>query len=306
MNKTITILALASICVILSRSASVQSQGRGGAEWTTAFGDAQHSSWVRSDPKISTASLQKAGFQSLWKMKLHNDTHELNSLTPPVLLDRLVGFRGFKSIAVVGASADTMYAIDFDLGKPLWTFVLNYSADNEVPAPTWNCPGGLMAAASRPTAVSMNNAGGGGFGGRGGRSGSSVGEPGKGAPNLAEVGERGDRGRGGPPGGGGGGGRGRGGLVMGLTDAFYAMGSVGFVHGLNVSNGADLFSPVKFIPENSKPSSLLLVEQNFNGDSAPTAMLYTTTSGGCGGTPNGVWGIDLSSKEPKADVWKTD
>src|SRR6516165_2869177 len=180
MNKTITILVLASICVILSRSALVQGQGRGGAEWTTAFGDAQHSSWVRSDPKISTASMQKGGFQSLWKMKLHNKTHELNSLTPPVLLDRLVGFRGFKSIAVVGASADTVYAIDFDLGKPLWTFVLNYSADNEVPAPTWNCPGGLMAAATRPTAVSISAGGGDGVGGRGGRTGGSVGEPGKG------------------------------------------------------------------------------------------------------------------------------
>src|SRR5262252_8802933 len=210
MNKTITILVLASICVILSRSTSVQSQGRGGAEWTTAFGDAQHSSWVRSVPKISTASLQKAGFQSMWKMKLHNDTHELNSLTPPVLLDRLVGFRGFKSIAVVGASADTVYAIDFDLGKPLWTFVLNYSSDNEVPAPTWNCPGGLMAPATRPTAVSISAADGGGGGGRGGRMGGSVGEPGKGAPNLAEITPR-DRGRGG-----GGGGRGRGGLTMGL------------------------------------------------------------------------------------------
>src|SRR5215472_13561058 len=244
MNKTITILVLASICVILSRSTSVQSQGRGGAEWTTAFGVAQHYSWVRSDPEISTASLQDAGFQALWKMKLHNDTHELNSLTSPVLLDRLVGFRGFKSIAVVGASADTVYAIDFDLGKPLWTFVLNYSADNEVPMSTFNCPGGLMAAATRPTQLSINNPPALGGGGRGGASGGSVGEAGKGAPNLAQVSQRGDRGRG-APGGGGGGGRGRGGLVMGLTDAFYAMGSDGFVHGLNVSNGADLFSPVK-------------------------------------------------------------
>jgi hypothetical protein len=280
------------------------SQGRGGAEWTTAHGDAQQSSWVRSDPKVSTASLQKGGFQYLWKMKLHNETHQLNSLTQPVFLDRLVGFRGFKSIAVVGASSDTMYAMDFDLGKPLWTYVLNYSADNEVPAPTWNCPGGLMAAATRPTALSMNNPPALGGGGRGGASGGSVGDPGKGAPNLAQVSQRGDRGRGAPQGGGGG--RGRGAAVMGLTDAFYAMGSDGFVHGLNVSNGADLFSPVKFVPENSKPSSLLLVEETFNGDSAPTAMMYTSTSGGCGGAPNGVWGIALSSKEPKADVWKTD
>jgi hypothetical protein len=280
------------------------SQGRGGTEWTTAHGDAQRSSWVRSDAKVSTASLQKpGGFQLEWKMKLHNETHQMNSLTQPVLLDRLVGFRGFKSIAVVGASADTMYAIDFDLGKPLWTFVLNYSADNEVPMSTWNCPGGLMAAATRPTAASISAAAGGGAGGRGGRSGGSVGEPGRGAPNLAEVSQRGDRGRGG---GGGGGARGRGGQIMGLTDAFYAMGSDGYVHGLNVSNGADLFQPVRFIPENSKPSALLLVQQDFSQNGTPSAMLYTSTSGGCGGTPNGVWAVDLASKEPAPIEWKTD
>ena len=85
--------------------------------------------------------------------------------------------------------------------------------------------------------------------------------------------------------------------VMGLTDAFYAMGSDGYVHALNVSNGADLFPPVKFIPENSKPSALLLVQQDFDANGTPEAgMLYTSTSGGCGATPNGVWAIDLASK----------
>src|SRR5215470_12802935 len=198
MRKTLFIVAVTALCMVVSRSRPMLSQGRGGAEWTTAHGDAQHSSWVRSDSKVSAATLQKGGFQYLWKMKLHNETHQLNSLTQPVFLDRLVGFRGFKSIAVVGASADTVYAVDFDLGKPLWTFVLNYSADNEVPAPNWNCPGGLMAPATRPTPVSISTAAGGGGGGRGGQSGGSVGEPGKGAPNLGQVNER--------RGGGGGGG----------------------------------------------------------------------------------------------------
>ena len=311
-------IALATTVVL---AGNLLAQGRGGAEWTTAQGDAQRSSWVRSDAKVSTANLQKfGGFQYLWKMKLHNETKQLNSLTQPVLLDRLVGFRGFKAIAVVGASADTMYAVDYDVAKPLWTAVLNYSADNAIPPSTWNCPGGLMAAATRPTAPMPPAFGGGGGGGRGGRSGGSVGEPGRGAPNLATAGQGRGAAPGGAPGqpgqpgqparqgggGGGGGGRGAGPQVMGLTDGFYAMGSDGYVHALNVSNGADLFPPVKFIPENSKPSALLLVQQDFDANGTPeAAMLYTSTSGGCGATPNGVWAIDLASKDPEPILWKT-
>ena len=127
----------------LAFSSGLFAQGRGGAEWTTAQGDAQRSSWVRADAKVSTANLQKfGGFRFLWKMKLHNEPKQLNSLTQPVLLDRLVGFRGFKAIAVVGASADTMYAVDYDVAKPLWTAVLNYSADNAIPPSTGAAPAG--------------------------------------------------------------------------------------------------------------------------------------------------------------------
>ena len=38
--------------------------------------------------------------------KFDNDARQLNSLTQPVLLDRLIGFRGFKALAFVGGSAD--------------------------------------------------------------------------------------------------------------------------------------------------------------------------------------------------------
>jgi len=315
MTRKISLAALA-ISVVVPIIVSLHAQGRGGSEWTTAQGDAQRTSWVRTDARISAASLGTPGFQFLWKMKLHNEPKQLNSLTTPVLLDRLVGFRGFKAIAVVGASADTMYAVDYDLARPLWTAVLNYSGDNAVPPSSMTCPGGLMASATRPTAAAPAVPGAGGGGGRaGGRSGSSVGEPGRGAPNLAIAGQgRGQQppaagapgagrpggagaaaGAPGAPGGGGGGG-GRGGpLIMGQTDAFYAMGSDGYVHALNVSNGADLFPPVKFIPENAKPSSLLLVD----------GMLYTSTSGGCGATPNGVWAIELTSPNRKTLVWET-
>ena len=103
-------------CALVSGTAP-QAQGRGGAEWTTSGGDAQRSSWIRNDAKISKENLQKPGyFKFLWKLKLENEPKQLNSLTQPILLDRIIGFRGFKSVAFVGSSAETVYAIDTDFG----------------------------------------------------------------------------------------------------------------------------------------------------------------------------------------------
>lgn len=57
--------------VALLGTALVYAQfGRGGGDWTTSGYDAQRSSWVRSDPKISLESLQKPGFQMIWKVDL--------------------------------------------------------------------------------------------------------------------------------------------------------------------------------------------------------------------------------------------
>src|SRR6185369_11260513 len=94
--------------------------GRGGADWTTAGADAQRSFWVRADPKISVPSMQKPGFQLVWKVKLNNDPKQLNSLTEPMLLDRYIGYRGFRSLGFVGGSADHIFALDTDLGRIEW------------------------------------------------------------------------------------------------------------------------------------------------------------------------------------------
>jgi hypothetical protein len=73
-----------------------------GVDWMTSNGDAQRSAWVRTDAKISKDSLQdpkrKPGFQFLWKLRLNNKTRQLNSLTPPATLDRLIGYRGFRML----------------------------------------------------------------------------------------------------------------------------------------------------------------------------------------------------------------
>ena len=291
---------------------------RGGGEWTTNGFDAQRTSWLRGDQRLTKEAVQKGEFQFLWKMKFENTNNQLNSLTPPVLLDRLIGYRGFKSLAFFGASGDRIYSIDTDLAKPYWTAILNYTAaTGGQPPQTSECPGGLVAMPSRRTALApAQGGGGGGGGGRGGvRNGSAVGEPGKGAAVLAERaaaaaaaaaapgrgGEgRGQQGRGGQGRGGGapapGGLAGRGGGFGGV-EPLVAIGSDGYLRGLYVSNGDEIEPPQPFLPPDAKPSSLLFVE-NF---------VYTTTSGECGAVPNAVWALDVSrpAAERKPVSWRT-
>src|SRR6266705_7062937 len=117
MRKLIVAAIISFGCMFISMNVAVAQRGQ---EWLTSNVDAQRSSWVRTDSKISKESMQKPGFQFLWKMKLDNDAKQLNSLTQPVLLDRLIGYRGFKSLAFVGASSDALYAVDYDLGLVYW------------------------------------------------------------------------------------------------------------------------------------------------------------------------------------------
>ncbi len=52
-----------------------------------------------------------------------------------MLLDRLIGYRGFKALAFLGGSADRVFAIDTDLNKPYWNVQLNYAAPTGGPPP---------------------------------------------------------------------------------------------------------------------------------------------------------------------------
>ena len=151
-------------------SAILSAQGRGGVEWTTSGYDAQRTGSIKTDPRLSVQTLQKPGefgpFKFLWKLKLEHDPKAATALTQPILLDRIIGFRGFKSIAFVGTQSETVHAIDIDMGVPLWKYHINYSASPPPVLLTTNeCPGGLTAVLSRPTAIApaAAAAGGGGF-----------------------------------------------------------------------------------------------------------------------------------------------
>ena len=130
-----------ALSVVLAAVATcAEAQGRGGANWTTTNSDAQRTAWVKTDPRISRETLQKPGFQLLWKAKLENQPRQLESLTQPLLLPNIISYKGFKALAFVGGSADNVYSIDYDLNRIFWKRHLNTLPPA---AGTIACPGAM-------------------------------------------------------------------------------------------------------------------------------------------------------------------
>jgi hypothetical protein len=120
------------IGICIAAAGMAYAQGRGPANWTTAGYDAQRTSWIKTDPKISAESLSKPGFQFLWKLKLNEP------LTPMIVLDPYTGYRGHKSLGFVAG-----YGIDIDLGIVEWKSPGHASATF--------CSEGPKSAVTRPT-----------------------------------------------------------------------------------------------------------------------------------------------------------
>jgi outer membrane protein assembly factor BamB len=232
--RRVAFVVIVSICCVLTSVVITNAQGR--SEWVTNNGDAQRSSWIRSDPKISRESLQKPGFQLLWKLKLNNDPRHLNSLTAPPLLN---GYPGFRSLASVGGSSDKVFAIDSDLGRMAWEKRLTTVSSSK--RGSLPCPGGMTANLTRPTGAAI--------------------------PSL--------------PYGAGSNALGNGPFLI------YALAGDGMLHSMEISNGDAYQAPIKFLPPNAHAYGLTVIDQ----------VAYVVTRGGCDGTPNGVWALDLRTKE---------
>ena len=118
-------------------------QSRGG-NWPTSGGDAQRSGWEGADARISKDTVKD--LQLLFKLKLESQSKGSRPLLPPVIMGRLISYRGFKELAFVGSNADIVYAIDADLGTIFWQKHLEYSTrEPQVTASTPDCPGGMTA-----------------------------------------------------------------------------------------------------------------------------------------------------------------
>ncbi|HTM51037.1 MAG TPA: hypothetical protein VL285_20210 [Bryobacteraceae bacterium] len=254
---------------------------RGGVDWNTSGNDAQRSSWVRTDSRISPESLRKPGFQFLWKIKLENEPRHSNSLSPMILLDKYTGYRGHKSLGFLGGASDNIIAMDTDLGLVHWRN--HVSSGVKQPESTPACPGGMTSALTRPASAALPGSSGGGGRGRGGPARTGAGKPGEGAVTLAELaapraGESTGRSTFQAP------------AVRPLV-LVYALTSDGMLQTMYVSNGADAEPPTPFLPPNANAAGLIVVDN----------VAYVATANRCGGVANGVWALDLASK--KVTTW---
>jgi outer membrane protein assembly factor BamB len=258
--------------------------GRGTGDFSTAGGDAHRSSWVRNDAKISPDALSRPGFALVWKLQLHNEARQLNALTPASLLTGYIGYRGFRSMAIVGGSSNQVFAVDTDLGRLEWQTTA-MPATGPAGASVI-CPGGMTANVARPVSVAFPAppAGRGG-GGRGTAAKSGVGEPNEGAVTLKEYLARAAAPPPPPPPppatppGGRDPGR--------MPNFVHSISSDGMFHSLYVSNGEEPSPPVKFLPPNANGEGLIVVDD----------VAYAVTADGCGGAPNAVWALDIVSNE---------
>ena len=211
------LLAIGGVAIA---AAHVNAQGRGGAAWTTVGADAQRTSSVRADAKISVSSMQQPGFQFLWKRKLDSQP-----LTQPLLLPNIIAYKGFKALAFVASASGGVYSIDFDLNRMFW--------EQKLPAPAATrgnaacaslLPGITRVTPSAPPVPAARGAAGGG----GGRGRGPVG------PQIAN---------------------GRGG-----GDNLFVISADGMAHVMNPQVGTDQIPPVKFVPPGAAVVGSALVD----------------------------------------------
>src|SRR4030095_15239616 len=140
-NQMRRLIVLLAIVVAMPMVALTQ-PGRGGSQWLTAFGDAQRTSWIRADDKISVDALSKPGFDLQWKTKLNNQPRGVNGLSHGVSAS---GVTLFVPMSLVTGSSNNVYAIDNDTGYIVWQRRFAGTMPTSTPA----CPGGISSAATR-------------------------------------------------------------------------------------------------------------------------------------------------------------
>ncbi len=202
---------------VLSAGAA-HAQGRGGGAWPTTGGDAQRTASQRTDPKISVEAMQKPGFQFLWKRKF-GEASTRAQLSQPLLLPNIIAYKGFKALAFVSTSGDTVHAVDYELNRMFWSQRLATASKS---AGSGACAAGApaitKATAVAPPAPGARGRGAGAGGGGGGRGAAPTGPV---MPGGRDAGEN-----------------------------VVAISSGGMVHLMNPQVGTDQMPPIKFLPPN--------------------------------------------------------
>src|SRR4051812_188089 len=87
-------------------------------DWPLTGSDAGQSGWQKDEFGLTPGNIASS-FKFLWKLKLGQSTSAKRTFSEPLLAGRLINAQGFKDI-VYWSSADTLYAVDSELGSLIW------------------------------------------------------------------------------------------------------------------------------------------------------------------------------------------
>ena len=151
------------------------------ADWPSAGGGPARDGWARGETGLSPATAKD--IKPLYVHKFDNAAHGEAGLATPLVLSRIVTWKGFKALLFLGAGNDAVYAIDSEISREYFKAPLGYKGDKpQATASTLTCPGGMTAGIAIPgTTVQAARGGGGGRG----ASGASGGRGGGGAAHAA-------------------------------------------------------------------------------------------------------------------------
>jgi hypothetical protein len=330
-------LTIVMMAFALAGSIAFAQIGRTGTQWMTAQGNAQRTSSVPTDDRISVPALSKPGFGLQWKVKLDTQPRGVNGLRQGVTA---TGVTIFVPMSLVAGSSNDMFAIDNDLGYVVW----KRHFDAAMPAPSAECPGGIPAGATRIVPLTETvtkppafDTGRGAVGYR-----SLVGQPGEGVPVEGRSGAARKPGDSPPapkappsardaaqaaapkppptppaP-------TGRGGQdpdrIPGspsregakteterMAEA-YGFGFLFRPSGVVYAVTSDGMLHVLGLPSGKdmqRPAPFLPANARWSSPIAVNTMMYAATAVGCGGAPNAIWAIDLDSDAKPVVSWKT-
>jgi len=97
------------------------------SEWLTGSYDAARDAWQRAESKITP---QNAGnLQLLWKVKVDIKTMGMQSFREPLIVNGVKTAQGTKTLAILAAASNDVYAIDADDGTVVWQKKLKWESD---------------------------------------------------------------------------------------------------------------------------------------------------------------------------------
>lgn len=233
-------------------------------DWPLTGADTGQSGWQRDEYGLTQDNIATK-FKFLWKIKLGQPTSAKRTFSEPLLAGRLINAQGFKDIVYWG-SADTLYAVDSELGSLIWKH------EYKSAAPANGCSVSSLGLLMEPPVVINFNA----------RRRRAPGTPRPPEPPAAATNARR---LGVPPGGG----------YFGLK-GIYVLAPDGMLHEQVMTTGADFAPPVKFLPAANAGAYGL----NFS-----EKTIFTATGRDCGGAPNGLWAIDLTSADYSVASYST-